>query len=104
MPDRDAECPLCNIRTPVYENELASVILDGPPVSPGRTLFLPKRQVENFFETTPYDCMPMLSLLAETRRKTDAHRAEPPAPVPPFSPSHFPGTIDPDFRKQATFP
>lgn len=91
MPDRDAECPLCNIRTPVYENELASVILDGPPVSPGRTLFLPKRQVENFFETTPYDCMAMLSLLAETRRKTVAHRAEPPAPCTAIQSQPFPG-------------
>jgi diadenosine tetraphosphate (Ap4A) HIT family hydrolase len=71
MPERDAECQFCNIRAPIYENELASVIFDRYPVNPGNALILSKRHIESFFETTPYGCIAILSLVAETRRKID---------------------------------
>jgi diadenosine tetraphosphate (Ap4A) HIT family hydrolase len=71
MSERDAECPFCNVRAPLVENELAFVIFDRYPVSPGHVLILPKRHIASFFDTTPDECMAMLSLLSEMRRRTD---------------------------------
>lgn len=75
MPERDAECQFCNIRAPICENALASVIFDRYPVNPGNAPILSKRNIESFFETTPYGCIAILSLVAETRGKTDRQLA-----------------------------
>jgi diadenosine tetraphosphate (Ap4A) HIT family hydrolase len=71
MSDRETECPFCNVRAPALENDLAFVIFDRYPVSPGHALILPKRHVESFFQTTSNECVAMLALLTETRRRTD---------------------------------
>jgi diadenosine tetraphosphate (Ap4A) HIT family hydrolase len=71
MTDRNAECPFCDVQAPILENDLAAVIFDRYPVNPGHALILPKRHIKSLFEMTPYGCMAMLSLLAETRRRTD---------------------------------
>jgi len=75
MFERDAECPFCNIRAPILEDELAFVIFDKYPVNPGHALIIPKRHIENFFEATPYEFIAMLSLLTQMRRRTDAQLA-----------------------------
>lgn len=75
MVERNAECPFCNIEAPILENDLAFVVFDRYPVNPGHVLILPKRHIESFFETTPYECIAMLSLLAEIRRRTRAELA-----------------------------
>ncbi len=75
MFERDAECPFCNIRAPILEDELAFVTFDKYPVNPGHALIIPKRHIENFFEATPYEFIAMLSLLTQMRRRTDAQLA-----------------------------
>lgn len=75
MSDREAECPFCNVRAPILENEFAFVIFDRYPVSPGHALILPKRHIASFFQTTPYECVAMLGLLTQMRRRTDAKLA-----------------------------
>jgi diadenosine tetraphosphate (Ap4A) HIT family hydrolase len=75
MSDCETACPFCNVRTPVLENDLAFVIFDRYPVSPGHALILPKRHVESFFQTTSNECGAMLALLTETRLRTEAKLA-----------------------------
>ena len=45
-------CPFCSLTAErfVLQSELAVVIRDGFPVSPGHTLIIPKRHVGSFFE------------------------------------------------------
>ena len=57
-------CPFC---TPPQEriidsNDLALVIRDGYPVSPGHTLVIPKRHIGSWFEITPEEQSAMLDL------------------------------------------
>jgi len=75
MAEHDAECPFCNIRAPILANELAFVIYDKYPVSPGHALILPKRHIETFFEATPYEFIAMFALLNEMRHRTDGKLA-----------------------------
>lgn len=75
MSSADPECVFCNIRAPIAKNELAFAIFDRHPVSPGHVLIVPKRHVENFFETTEDERTAMLALLAEMKRKSDANLA-----------------------------
>lgn len=44
-------CPFCTLRQEriVLQNDLALVIRDGFPISPGHTLIIPKRHVGSFF-------------------------------------------------------
>jgi len=58
-------CPFCAIPRErlVFESELAFVIHDGYPVSPGHTLVIPRRHVASFFETTPEEQSALLRLL-----------------------------------------
>lgn len=72
MSDSGVGCPFCNVSSPILENELAFVIYDRYLVNPGHALVAPKRHVASFFQTTPYECMAMFSLLAEMRRRIDA--------------------------------
>ena len=58
-------CPFCTLPRErlVFESELAFVIRDGYPVSPGHTLVIPRRHVASFFETTPDEQAALLKLL-----------------------------------------
>ena len=58
-------CPFCTVPRErlVFEGELAFVIRDGHPVSPGHMLVIPKRHVASFFETTTEEQASMLRLL-----------------------------------------
>ena len=58
-------CSFCTLPRErlVFESELAFVIRDGFPVSPGHTLVIPRRHVGSFFEITPDEQAAMLKLL-----------------------------------------
>ena len=45
-------CIFCDINNYILENELAYAILDNYPVNKGHMLFIPKRNVKNFFDIT----------------------------------------------------
>lgn len=59
------KCPFCSLPRErlVFESELAFVIRDAFPVSPGHTLVIPKRHVASLFDTTAYEQAAMLKLL-----------------------------------------
>ena len=58
-------CPFCTLPSEriVDQNDLALVIRDGFPVSPGHTLVIPKRHVGSFFELDQDEIQSMLALL-----------------------------------------
>lgn len=71
-------CPFCTLPRErlVFESELAFVIRDGFPVSPGHTLVIPRRHVGSFFEITPAEQAAMLKLLRLARIELD-HQFKP---------------------------
>jgi diadenosine tetraphosphate (Ap4A) HIT family hydrolase len=52
----------------VAQNDLAIVIRDGFPVSPGHTLVIPRRHVASYFETTAEERLAMFELLEDAKR------------------------------------
>lgn len=62
-------CPFCQMprERVLLENDVAYVIRDGYPVSPGHTLVIPRRHVGSFFETSAEEREGMLHLLDEAR-------------------------------------
>jgi diadenosine tetraphosphate (Ap4A) HIT family hydrolase len=76
----DTPCPFCSLSRDrlVFESELAIAFRDGFPVSPGRTLVIPRRHVASFFDTTPQEQAAMLKLLNLVRIDLD-HRHHPAA-------------------------
>ena len=56
----------------VLANELAAVIRDNFPVSPGHTLIIPKRHVGSFFDVTGDEREAMLALLDSAKLGLDA--------------------------------
>jgi diadenosine tetraphosphate (Ap4A) HIT family hydrolase len=71
-------CPFCTLPSEriVEENELAVLMLDGYPVSPGHSLVIPKRHVRSFFETTEQERLSILALL--DRAKALVHESRHP--------------------------
>jgi len=71
-------CPFCTLPRErlVFESELAFVIRDGFPVSPGHTLVVPRRHVGSFFEITTDEQAAMLKLLKLARIEL-GHQFEP---------------------------
>ena len=70
-------CPFCTLANEriVASNELAVVIRDGFPVSPGHTLVVPKRHVASWFDVTPEEQLAIMSLLAQAKQHLDAEHA-----------------------------
>ena len=66
-------CPFCNLSAEriVLANELAAVIRDAFPVSPGHTLIIPKRHVGSFFDVTGDEREEMLALLDSAKLDLD---------------------------------
>ena len=62
-------CPFCTLPPEriIDSNDLALVIRDGYPVSPGHTLVIPKRHIGSWFETTPEEQSAMLGLLGRAK-------------------------------------
>jgi diadenosine tetraphosphate (Ap4A) HIT family hydrolase len=75
MSEREVECPFCDSRAPVLEDELAFVIYDKHPVNPGHALFVSKRHVASYFDTTPEERAATLELLIEAHHRLDGHFA-----------------------------
>lgn len=70
-------CPFCSLDEEriLASNELAVVIRDGFPVSPGHTLVVPKRHVASWFETTPEEQRAVLDLLGVAKGQLDVERS-----------------------------
>jgi diadenosine tetraphosphate (Ap4A) HIT family hydrolase len=70
-------CPFCTLPQLriIARNELAVVVRDGFPVSPGHTLIIPHRHIGSFFDLTDEERTAMLILLdsAKTRLETEFH-------------------------------
>jgi diadenosine tetraphosphate (Ap4A) HIT family hydrolase len=67
-------CTLAPARV-IAENELAVVVRDGFPVSPGHTLIILRRHIESFFDLAGEERTAMLTLLdsAKTELETEFH-------------------------------
>ncbi|MGX9822331.1 HIT family protein [Lactococcus lactis] len=46
------DCPFCQMKDTIFENELAQAFYDAYPVSEGHMLITPKRHVSSYFEMT----------------------------------------------------
>jgi len=62
-------CPFCTLPPEriIDSNDLALVIRDGYPISPGHTLVIPKRHIGSWFETTTKEKSAMLNLLERAK-------------------------------------
>ena len=62
-------CPFCTLPPEriIDSNDLALVIRDGYPVSPGHTLIIPKRHIGSWFEITAEEQSAILGLLGKAR-------------------------------------
>jgi diadenosine tetraphosphate (Ap4A) HIT family hydrolase len=62
-------CPFCTLPSEriIDSNDLALVIRDGYPISPGHTLVIPKRHIGSWFEITPAEQQALLDLLAKSK-------------------------------------
>ena len=62
-------CPFCTLPPEriIDSNDLALVIRDGYPVSPGHTLVIPKRHLGSWFEITQAEQQALLELLARAK-------------------------------------
>ncbi len=69
----DASCPFCTLPTSriILENDLAVVIRDAFPVSPGHTLVIPRRHVGSFFALETRERDALLDLVDLARRDLD---------------------------------
>jgi len=65
------ECVFCAREDLFMENQLAWMKYDKYPVSPGHSLIITKRHVENFFDTTPEERQAINELLDETKKLLD---------------------------------
>jgi diadenosine tetraphosphate (Ap4A) HIT family hydrolase len=67
-------CLFCTLSAEriVLANELAVVIRDSFPVSPGHTLIIPKRHVVSFFDITGDERQAILALLDSAKLGLDA--------------------------------
>ena len=62
-------CPFCTLPPEriIDSNDLALVIRDGYPISPGHTLVIPKRHIGSWFEINPEEQSAMLDLLGRAK-------------------------------------
>jgi diadenosine tetraphosphate (Ap4A) HIT family hydrolase len=62
-------CPFCTLPQEriIDSNDLALVIRDSYPVSPGHTLVIPKRHIGSWFEITMKEQSAMLDLLGRAK-------------------------------------
>ena len=66
-------CPFCSLPQEriVAQNDLAIVIRDAFPVSPGHTLLIPKRHVGSYFVLTPHEVDALQRLLHSQKQAID---------------------------------
>lgn len=72
-------CVFCSLpqERVIDSNDLAMVIRDGFPVSPGHTLIIPKRHVGSFFDITEEERTAMFALLERAKTALQAELAPP---------------------------
>jgi diadenosine tetraphosphate (Ap4A) HIT family hydrolase len=70
-------CPFCTLPSSriVKENDLAVLVRDAYPVSPGHSLVIPKRHIGSWFEATEEERTAMLALIDEAKAMIDAELA-----------------------------
>ncbi len=70
-------CPFCTLPANriVKENDLAVLVRDAYPVSPGHSLVIPKRHIRSWFEATEEERQAMLALIDEAKVMVDAELA-----------------------------
>ena len=68
------DCPFCTLPASriVKENDLAVLVRDAYPVSPGHSLVIPKRHIGSWFEATKGERNAMLALIDEAKAMIDA--------------------------------
>jgi len=72
-----ADCPLCSKKDLVIEdgiaveNDLAYVLTDSNPVSPGHCLIVTKRHVAEFFDATKEEKLAIFELIDQMKVITD---------------------------------
>ena len=67
-------CKFCEIYSEKkfdFENELAFAFWDANPVSKGHIIFMTKRHIENFFETTEEEKRNLFELIDKTKNIID---------------------------------
>ncbi len=71
------ECPFCTLPADriVRKNDLAVLIQDAYPVSPGHSLVIPKRHIGSWFEATEAERNAILALIDEAKAMIDAELA-----------------------------
>lgn len=65
------DCVFCDNPKIILENELAFARWDEFPVSKGHVLFIPKRHVKDFFETTEKEKIALFELIDEMKKHLD---------------------------------
>jgi diadenosine tetraphosphate (Ap4A) HIT family hydrolase len=67
-------CPFCTLPAAriVKENDLAVLVRDAYPVSPGHNLVIPKRHIGSWFEATEEERKAMLALVDKAKAKVKA--------------------------------
>jgi diadenosine tetraphosphate (Ap4A) HIT family hydrolase len=62
-------CPFCTLPSEriIDPNDLALIIRDGYPISPGHTLIIPKRHIGSWFDITHEEQSAMLDLLGKAK-------------------------------------
>jgi diadenosine tetraphosphate (Ap4A) HIT family hydrolase len=70
-------CPFCTLPASriVRENDLAVLVRDAYPVSPGHSLVIPKRHTGSWFEATEEERKAMLALVDEAKAMIDTELA-----------------------------
>jgi diadenosine tetraphosphate (Ap4A) HIT family hydrolase len=70
-------CPFCTRIAEnqiIVENELAAALSDSYPVSPGHTLIVPRRHIEDFLELTQEEQAAVWALVAPVRQEIERSR------------------------------
>jgi diadenosine tetraphosphate (Ap4A) HIT family hydrolase len=66
-----SECFFCNTDDYIFENELAKGRFDDSPVSEGHMLFVTKRCVSTFFDTTTEEKIAIFELIEQAKKYLD---------------------------------
>ena len=66
-------CPFCSLPASriVQSNDIALVIRDAFPISPGHTLVIPKRHIGSFFELTEGERVALFALVVVARTQIE---------------------------------
>jgi diadenosine tetraphosphate (Ap4A) HIT family hydrolase len=67
------QCPFCSLpqERVLARNQVAIVLRDAYPISPGHTLIVPSRHVGSLFDVSPDERTALMDLLAQAKRQLD---------------------------------